>query len=147
MHIIKIPIKDIRIEIKVENFKISPNTIKPKIAAINGMVPNIKSVTATVVLVIEKIKPIKAIAKKIPPNKSIKLIVHLGAITSTTETDAKLIINNNINLSLFIWSWCVENKKRLIYASSAATLLDTVGSKGTSLLHCWELPCALSLLA
>ena len=57
-------------------------------------------------------------------NKSIKLIVHLGAITSTTETDAKLIINNNINLSLFIWSWCVENKKRLIYASSAATYGD-----------------------
>ena len=74
MHIIKIPIKDIRIEINVENFKISPNKIKPTIAAINGMVPNIKSVTATVVLVIEKIKPIKAVAKKIPPNKSINLI-------------------------------------------------------------------------
>ena len=29
-------------------------------------------------------------------NKYINLIVHLGAITSTTETDAKLIINNNI---------------------------------------------------
>ena len=57
-------------------------------------------------------------------NKSIKLIIHLGAITSTTETDAKLIIKNNINLSLFIWSWCIENKKRLIYASSAATYGD-----------------------
>ena len=56
--------------------------------------------------------------------KSIKLIIHLGAITSTTETDAKLIIKNNINLSLFIWSWCIENKKRLIYASSAATYGD-----------------------
>ena len=52
---------------------------------------------------------------------SVKLVIHLGAITSTTETNAKLIIENNINLSLFIWSWCVENKKRLIYASSAAT--------------------------
>ena len=40
--------------------------------------------------------------------KSIKLIIHLGAITSTTETNAKLIIKNNINLSLFIWSWCVK---------------------------------------
>ena len=56
--------------------------------------------------------------------KSINLIIHLGAITSTTETDAKLIIKNNINLSLFIWSWCVKNKKRLIYASSAATYGD-----------------------
>ena len=52
---------------------------------------------------------------------SIKLVIHLGAITSTTETNVKLILENNINLSLFIWSWCVENKKRLIYASSAAT--------------------------
>jgi len=57
-------------------------------------------------------------------NKSIKLIIHLGAITSTTETNAKLIIKNNISLSLFIWSWCVEHKKRLIYASSAATYGD-----------------------
>ena len=71
---------------------------------------------------------------KVPPNdlkkflnenkKFIKLIIHLGAITSTTETNAKLIIENNISLSLFIWSWCVENKKRLIYASSAATYGD-----------------------
>ncbi len=56
--------------------------------------------------------------------KSIKLVIHLGAITSTTETDAKLIIKNNISLSLFIWLWCVENKKRLIFASSAATYGD-----------------------
>tara|TARA_B100001564_G_C20642239_1_gene672708 strand:- start:787 stop:1743 length:957 start_codon:yes stop_codon:yes gene_type:complete len=56
--------------------------------------------------------------------QSIKLIIHLGAITSTTETNAKLIIKNNINLSLFIWSWCVQNNKRLIYASSAATYGD-----------------------
>ena len=66
-------------------------------------------------------------------NKSINLIIHLGAVTSTTETDAKLIINNNINLSLFIWSWCVENKKRLIYASSAATYGD--GMNGFSDRH------------
>ena len=56
--------------------------------------------------------------------RSIKLMIHLGAITSTTETNAKLIVKNNINLSLFIWSWCVQNKKRLIYASSAATYGD-----------------------
>ncbi len=60
--------------------------------------------------------------------KSIKLIIHLGAITSTTETDARLIVKNNITLSLFIWSWCVENKKRLIYASSAATYGDGTNS-------------------
>ena len=73
---------------------------------------------------LKKVSPndLKLFLKK--NNKSIKLIIHLGAITSTTETDAKLIIKNNIDLSLFIWSWCVENKKRLIYASSAATYGD-----------------------
>ena len=47
----------------------------------------------------------------------IQLIVHLGAITSTVERNCELIINNNLNLSIYLWSWCVENKKRFIYAS------------------------------
>ncbi len=53
--------------------------------------------------------------------KKINLIIHLGAITATTETNAKLIIKNNIDLSLFLWDWCSKNKIRFIYASSAAT--------------------------
>ena len=55
-------------------------------------------------------------------NKSnIDIILHMGAITATTETDANLIIENNIKLSLFLWNWCSKNNKRFIYASSAAT--------------------------
>ncbi len=53
--------------------------------------------------------------------KEISLIIHLGAITATTETNANLIIENNINLSYFLWDWCSQNNKRFIYASSAAT--------------------------
>lgn len=60
--------------------------------------------------------------------KKIKIVIHFGAITSTTETDAKKIIENNIELSLLLWSWCSKYKKRLIYASSAATYGD--GKKG-----------------
>ena len=56
--------------------------------------------------------------------KKIKTIVHLGAITSTTERNVKLIIENNLELSIFLWNWCEKNKKRLIYASSAATYGD-----------------------
>jgi len=54
----------------------------------------------------------------------IQLIVHLGAITSTVERNCELIINNNLNLSIYLWSWCVKNEKRFIYASSAATYGD-----------------------
>jgi len=51
----------------------------------------------------------------------INTIVHLGAITSTTERDVNLIIKNNLELSIYLWNWCELNKKRFIYASSAAT--------------------------
>ena len=57
-------------------------------------------------------------------NKKIIAIVHLGAITSTTEKNLDLIIKNNLDLSIFLWSWCKKNNKRLIYASSAATYGD-----------------------
>ena len=53
--------------------------------------------------------------------EKIKTVVHLGAITSTTERNVKLIIENNLELSIFLWNWCEKNKKRFIYASSAAT--------------------------
>tara|TARA_X000000368_G_scaffold276484_1_gene219337 strand:- start:287 stop:1240 length:954 start_codon:yes stop_codon:yes gene_type:complete len=54
-------------------------------------------------------------------SKNLELIIHLGAITSTTERNVGLINKNNLQLSMFLWSWCVKHKKRFIYASSAAT--------------------------
>ena len=57
-------------------------------------------------------------------NKKIFSIIHLGAITSTTERNLDLIIKNNLELSIFLWNWCKKKKKRLIYASSAATYGD-----------------------
>ena len=48
-------------------------------------------------------------------------IIHLGAITSTTEKDVDLILKNNIFLSEYLWDFCCINKKKFIYASSAAT--------------------------
>ena len=56
--------------------------------------------------------------------KEIVSVIHLGAITSTTEKNVQLIIKNNLELSLFLWKWCLKNKKRFIYASSAATYGD-----------------------
>ena len=54
----------------------------------------------------------------------IDAVFHLGAISSTTETDVDLIIENNVRLSLELWEWCAVNAVRLIYASSAATYGD-----------------------
>ena len=61
------PIKAMIIAIRVDRLIISPNIKYPTIAAINGIEANMKSVTAAVVIVIEKIKPVKAVAKNIPP--------------------------------------------------------------------------------
>lgn len=58
----------------------------------------------------------------------IEAVFHLGAISTTTETDVDLIVDNNVRLSLGLWTWCGEKGVRLIYASSAATYGD--GSDG-----------------
>ena len=57
-------------------------------------------------------------------------IVHMGAISSTTEKDVDKFVATNIRLSLDLWGWCAANAVRLIYASSAATYGD--GSAGFS---------------
>lgn len=54
----------------------------------------------------------------------IEMIYHMGAISSTTERDADLIIDTNFVLSRRVWKWCWKNQKRLVYASSAATYGD-----------------------
>lgn len=56
--------------------------------------------------------------------KQIRAIYHLGAISSTTETDVDKIIENNIRLSVDLFEWCGRNRVRFIYASSAATYGD-----------------------
>ena len=59
---------------------------------------------------------------------AVTTVFHLGAISSTTERDADLIVENNVGLSLELWRWCTEAGCRFIYASSAATYGD--GSAG-----------------
>jgi ADP-L-glycero-D-manno-heptose 6-epimerase len=48
-------------------------------------------------------------------------VVHLGAISSTTERDADLIFDVNVRLSTRLWDWCASHETPFIYASSAAT--------------------------
>lgn len=54
----------------------------------------------------------------------IRAIFHMGAISSTTETDADLIVATNVHLPVELWRWCAENRVPFIYASSAATYGD-----------------------
>jgi ADP-L-glycero-D-manno-heptose 6-epimerase len=51
-------------------------------------------------------------------------IVHLGAISETTATDADLVIETNFRLSMRLLDWCTANATPFIYASSAATYGD-----------------------
>jgi ADP-L-glycero-D-manno-heptose 6-epimerase len=48
-------------------------------------------------------------------------VVHLGAISATTERDADLIFDVNVRLSARLWDWCAATGTPFIYASSAAT--------------------------
>lgn len=58
----------------------------------------------------------------------ITTIVHMGAISTTTERDVDLILENNFKVSKDLYDWCTLNHKRFIYASSAATYGD--GNQG-----------------
>lgn len=53
--------------------------------------------------------------------RDVAAIIHMGAVSSTTEPDADHIVRSNFVLSRDIWLWCAERQRRLIYASSAAT--------------------------
>ncbi len=55
---------------------------------------------------------------------SVEVIFHMGASSSTTETDIDYVVETNFVLSRRLWRWCADHGTRLIYASSAATYGD-----------------------
>ena len=58
----------------------------------------------------------------------VESIIHMGACSSTTEKDADYLMSNNFHYSIKLALFCLKNKVRFIYASSAATYGD--GSQG-----------------
>jgi ADP-L-glycero-D-manno-heptose 6-epimerase len=54
----------------------------------------------------------------------ISAVIHLGACSSTLETDADYLMKNNTQYSQALAQLAVENEWRFIYASSAATYGD-----------------------
>ena len=76
---------------------------------------------------------------------AITAVIHLGAISSTTETDVDKIVKTNIQLSIYLYEYCKQNNIQFIYASSAATygitgkeandFVDVQDMQGLALLH------------
>ena len=60
--------------------------------------------------------------------KDAQVVFHLGACSSTTETDADYMLRNNYQYTQDLARWAVKQRIRFIYASSAATYGD--GSAG-----------------
>lgn len=56
--------------------------------------------------------------------QDVRAVVHMGAISSTTEPDADKIVHANFSLSRDLFRWCADRQRRFIYASSAATYGD-----------------------
>ncbi len=54
----------------------------------------------------------------------ITAVVHMGAITTTTEDDADRMVETNVRLSVRLWRWAARNGVPFLYASSAATYGD-----------------------
>lgn len=56
--------------------------------------------------------------------REVTAILHMGAISATTERDVDAIIDQNIQTTRRLWDWCTKHDVRFIYASSAATYGD-----------------------
>lgn len=70
------------------------------------------------------VPPEQALAKLEPGRKQIAAVLHMGAISSTVETDVDLIVENNFRYSCALWNWCARARIPFVYASSAATYGD-----------------------
>jgi len=66
--------------------------------------------------------------KYLSDKKNVFAVIHMGAISATTESNFNRLLQSNIRFSQALWHWCAENKVPFIYASSAATYGD--GSVG-----------------
>jgi ADP-L-glycero-D-manno-heptose 6-epimerase len=54
-------------------------------------------------------------------NDDVTAVIHMGAISTTTERDFNKLVADNMHYSQDLWSWCAEYGVPFFYASSAAT--------------------------
>lgn len=51
----------------------------------------------------------------------VEAVIHMGAISATTERDWNRLLEDNIRASQHLWNWCAHHGVPFYYASSAAT--------------------------
>ncbi len=76
---------------------------------------------------VDKTEFLKAVLSDTVDSK-VETIIHMGACSSTTGTDAKYYEENNFLYTKHLAEWCLKKGVRFIYASSAATYGD--GAEG-----------------
>jgi ADP-L-glycero-D-manno-heptose 6-epimerase len=76
---------------------------------------------------VDKEEFLEMVAEDVVPF-SVDAVFHLGACSSTTETDASFLMDNNFEYTKQLAQWATDEGFRFIYASSAATYGD--GSNG-----------------
>ncbi|MFE1602189.1 ADP-glyceromanno-heptose 6-epimerase [Methylobacterium sp. ID0610] len=70
----------------------------------------------------------EALFERLRGRGDVEHVIHLGAISSTLETDADRVMAENYHFSLRLIDWCTEAAVPIVYASSAATYGD--GAQG-----------------
>lgn len=63
----------------------------------------------------------RRILQRGPSLANVATVFHLGACSSTTETDAAFLMRNNYEYTKHLAQWAVDHGIRFVYASSAAT--------------------------
>ena len=58
--------------------------------------------------------------KIIPNLQPFDVVVHLGAISSTTERNINKLLNQNLDFSMKLFNLCTKSNTKFIYASSAS---------------------------
>ena len=66
----------------------------------------------------------KDFAKFLKSANKVSAVIHMGAISATTETNFNNLLNYNIRFSQMLWNFCANKNVPFIYASSAATYGD-----------------------
>jgi len=66
--------------------------------------------------------------KDSPKLNEVRTVIHLGACSSTTESDEEYLNDNNLYYTRELCQWAIKNSVRFVYASSASTYGD--GSMG-----------------
>ena len=51
----------------------------------------------------------------------VESVIHMGACSSTAETNMDFLLQNNVQYSQILFQWCAQHKVPFIYASSCAT--------------------------